>query len=317
MELIYIALLSLILTIIIYPTLIKFLHQLKFGQSIRKEGPSMHQKKTGTPTMGGLGFVVTPLIAIAILRWDLLVNTKFLLLYLTFISYALIGFLDDFLIVVQKKNDGLKPKYKLLFQFLIAVIFFVFYQSQASTVVQFPFIKIDLGIFYFVLLMIMFVAESNAVNLTDGIDGLCATVYCVALIPFGVIAYYQQQYEVLTFIVALFFALIGYLKYNLHPAKVFMGDTGSLALGGVLAAIAVILKVELLLIVIGGVFLIETLSVMIQVAYYKKTKKRIFKMTPIHHHFEFLGWNEKQIVVRFALFGGVLAMIGVGLWMLY
>lgn len=317
MELIYIAFFSLILTLVVYPTLIKFLHRLKFGQSIREEGPSMHQKKTGTPTMGGMGFVVTPLIAIAAFKWELLLNTKFLLLYCTFIAYALIGFLDDFLIVVQKKNDGLKPRYKLLFQFLIALVFFVFYQSQASTVVQFPFIKIDLGIFYFGLLIIMFVAESNAVNLTDGIDGLCATVYSVALIPFGIIAYYQQQYEVLIFIVALFFALIGYLKYNLHPAKVFMGDTGSLALGGVLAAIAVILKVELLLIVIGGVFLVETLSVMIQVAYYKKTKKRIFKMTPIHHHFEFLGWNEGKIVTRFALVGAILAIIGVGLWMLY
>lgn len=317
MELIYIALLSFIVTFLIYPSLIRFLHRLKFGQSIREDGPSTHQKKTGTPTMGGIGFVIGPIIAILIVKFELLFNMNFLLIYLTFLCYAIIGFIDDFLIVVQKKNDGLKPKYKLLFQFLIALLFFTVSRTHLSTVVQFPFFEVDLGYFYFFLLILMFVAESNAVNLTDGIDGLCASVYSIALIPFGIIAYYQQQFEVLAFIIALFTSLLAYLKYNFHPAKVFMGDTGSLALGGVLAAISVILKVELLLIIIGGVFLVETLSVMIQVVYFKKTKRRIFKMTPIHHHYEFLGWSEKQIVTRFSLVGFILAVIGILLWMLY
>lgn len=253
---ILVATLTLVLTLLIYPSLIKYLHTLKFGQSIRKEGPSAHQKKTGTPTMGGLGFVLTPLIAIALVKFEMLLNLKFILLYATFIAYAIIGFIDDYLIVVQKKNDGLKAKYKLLFQFCFALIFFFIYREYATTVVQLPFIKVDLGYFYFGLLIIMFVAESNAVNLTDGIDGLCASVYSIALIPFGVIAFMKNEVEVLTIIVAIFFALLGYLKYNLHPAKVFMGDTGSLALGGLLAAIAVMLKAELLLIVIGVSFTI-------------------------------------------------------------
>lgn len=306
--------LSLILTLVSYPTIIKFMHRLKFGQSIREEGPKSHHQKKGTPTMGGVGFVIIPMITMLLVNYRLIFNMQFLLIALVYLGYFLIGFLDDYLIVVQKKNDGLKARYKLLAQFLIVSIFILIYNTNINTTLILPFITINLHFIYYIFIIIMFVAESNAVNLTDGIDGLCASVTMVALIPFAIISYYKQEWVILTFIVALFFSLLGYYQFNKNPAKIFMGDTGSLALGGVLALIATLLKVEILLIVIGGVYLIETLSVMIQVAYYKRTKKRIFLMSPIHHHYELKGLNEKQIVRLFTTAGVICALLGVMLW---
>lgn len=316
-NLLFTALLTYIGILLVYPKLIEFLRKVKFGQAVREEGPQTHRKKQGTPTMGGVGFVLIPLVTILLTNITFATNHQFILLYGTFIAYAIIGFLDDYIIVVQKNNLGLKPRYKLLLQVVFAILFYTIYAQNASTVVNFIFFQIDLGFLYFPFLLLMFVAESNAVNLTDGIDGLCASVYSIALIPFGIIAYLKHEYVILTVIVAIFFALIGYLKFNFYPAKIFMGDTGSLALGGLFAAIAVLLKVEILLLVIGGVFLVETLSVVIQVSYYKKTKKRIFLMTPLHHHYEHKGFNEKQIVVLFGIVEIILSVIGVVLWLLF
>ena len=303
---------SLAATLCVMPILIPFLHKIKFGQSIRKEGPQSHMKKTGTPTMGGIVFVIVPLLVMAILDHQAFFSLDVLIVMLAYLGYALIGFIDDYLIVVQKKNDGLKPAVKFAMQSVLAVLFYFIYQGMASTAIDLPFIKepLELGIFYFALVFIMFTAESNAVNLTDGLDGLCAGCSVIAIAPYIVFALVQKNSDLALLLLAVAGALLGYLKFNLHPAKIFMGDTGSLALGGLLAASAMVLKKELLLLIIGAVFLIETLSVVIQVTSYKLTRKRVFKMAPIHHHFELSGFKETQVVLLFWSFGLICEVIG-------
>ena len=303
---------SLAATLCVMPILIPFLHKIKFGQSIRKEGPQSHMKKTGTPTMGGIVFVIVPLLVMAILDHQAFFSLDVLIVMLAYLGYALIGFIDDYLIVVQKKNDGLKPAVKFAMQSVLAVLFYFIYQGMASTAIDLPFIKepLELCIFYFALVFIMFTAESNAVNLTDGLDGLCAGCSVIAIAPYIVFALVQKNSDLALLLLAVAGALLGYLKFNLHPAKIFMGDTGSLALGGLLAASAMVLKKELLLLIIGAVFLIETLSVVIQVTSYKLTRKRVFKMAPIHHHFELSGFKETQVVLLFWSFGLICAVIG-------
>ena len=303
---------SLAATLCVMPILIPFLHKIKFGQSIRKEGPQSHMKKTGTPTMGGIVFVIVPLLVMAILDHQAFFSLDVLIVMLAYLGYALIGFIDDYLIVVQKKNDGLKPAVKFAMQSVLAVLFYFIYQGMASTAIDLPFIKepLELGIFYFALVFIMFTAESNAVNLTDGLDGLCAGCSVIAIAPYIVFALVQKNSDLALLLLAVAGAFLGYLKFNLHPAKIFMGDTGSLALGGLLAASAMVLKKELLLLIIGAVFLIETLSVVIQVTSYKLTRKRVFKMAPIHHHFELSGFKETQVVLLFWSFGLICAVIG-------
>ncbi len=233
---------------------------------------------------------------------------------LAFVGYGLIGFIDDYIIVVQKNNEGLKPKAKFFLQSVLAVVFFILYMvSGASMDLWIPIVNVSipLGIFYFVLIFIMFTAETNAVNLTDGVDGLCAGQMIIALVPFLIFSLRGAQNNLAFFFIVLVIAsLLGYLKYNKHPAQIFMGDTGSLALGGLLAGVAMILKQEVLLILIGGVFVAEVLSVMIQVSYYKRTHKRIFRMAPLHHHFEKGGWSEEKVVSRFWLVGVILAILG-------
>lgn len=303
---------SLIVTLCVMPLLIPFLHKIKFGQSIRKEGPQSHMKKTGTPTMGGIVFVIVPILVMLILDYRAFFSLDLLVVMLAYLGYALIGFIDDYLIVVQKKNDGLKPSVKFALQSLLAILFYFIYQGLASTAIDLPFIKepFELGIFYFGLVFIMFTAESNAVNLTDGLDGLCAGCALIAIAPYIIFALIEKNSDLAMLLLAVSGALLGYLKFNLHPAKIFMGDTGSLALGGLLAASAMVLKKELLLIIIGAIFLIETLSVIIQVTSFKLTGKRVFKMAPIHHHFELSGFKETQVVLLFWSFGLVCAVIG-------
>ena len=302
---------SLAATLCVMPILIPFLHKIKFGQSIRKEGPQSHMKKTGTPTMGGIVFVIVPLLVMAILDHQAFFSLDVLIVMLAYLGYALIGFIDDYLIVVQKKNDGLKPAVKFAMQSVLAVLFYFIYQGMASTAIDLPFIKepLELGIFYFALVFIMFTAESNAVNLTDGLDGLCAGCSVIAIAPYIVFALVQKNSDLALLLLAVAGALLGYLKFNLHPAKIFMGDTGSLALGGLLAASAMVLKKELLLLIIGAVFLIETLSVVIQVTSYKLTRKRVFKMAPIHHHFELCGWSETRVVAVFSVVTAIMCLI--------
>lgn len=237
---------------------------------------------------------------------------------LAYLGYALIGFIDDFIIVVRKNNEGLKPAYKFALQSILAIIFYFIYQTIAATTLHIPVFNLtwEMGVLYFVLVFIMFTAESNAVNFTDGLDGLCAGTCMIAFFPYIIFALVQGKSDLAIFLLAVCGSLLGYLKFNLHPAKIFMGDTGSLALGGLLAASAMILKEELLLILIGGVFLAEMLSVVIQVTHFKRTRKRIFKMAPLHHHFELSGFKETQVVILFWSVGLLCAIAGLWLGLL-
>ena len=300
--------------LLIMPSMIDFLHKIKFGQTEREEGLESHKKKNGTPTMGGIAFILVPTIVYLLFTCftsiQLDMNTGIILL--AFVGYGIIGFIDDYIIVVRKDNEGLKPAHKFALQSILAVVFFLLYRSNSSMSIWIPILDVqwDLGFLYFILVFIMFTAETNAVNLTDGLDGLCAGQMLIALFPFLIFALIQGKSNVAFLLVLVMASLIGYLKFNLHPAKIFMGDTGSLALGGLIAAVAMVLKQEILLILIGFVFVAEVLSVIIQVTYYKKTKKRIFKMAPLHHHYEKCGWSETKVVHRFWLVGLILAALG-------
>lgn len=307
-------LITLVIMLVIMPGLIDYLHKIKFGQTEREEGLASHKKKNGTPTMGGLAFIIVPTLVYIIdsffTPFKLDMNTMIILL--AFVGYGVVGFIDDYIIVVQKNNEGLKPAHKFLLQSILAVVFFFLYRTNSTTDIWIPIfdVTINLSWFYFILVFLMFTAETNAVNLTDGLDGLCAGQMVIALVPFAIFAFIQDLNNVACLICMVIFALLGYLKFNKHPAKIFMGDTGSLALGGFIAAIAMVLKQEILLVVIGFVFVAEVLSVIIQVTYYKKTHKRIFKMAPLHHHFEMCGWSEEKVVTRFRLVGVILAILG-------
>lgn len=300
------------LALLAYPLAIPFLHKIKFGQSIRELGPKSHLVKAGTPTMGGVVFILTSLLTALIVQPASFLQKDFLIIILAFIGYGFIGFIDDFLIVVKKNNDGLKPAYKFLMQSVLAVIFYLFYRELTNNLVIIPFtsLKIDLGWFYMILVFFMFTGTTNAVNLSDGLDGLCAGLSIFALIPYVYFSYRCGLTNIAIFICGVVGSLIGYLKFNLYPAKIFMGDAGSLALGGLLAATAMVTKEEIALILIGGVFVMEVLSDIIQIGSYKLTGKRVFKMAPIHHHFELSGWKETKVVKVFWTVGIILSIIG-------
>ena len=304
-----------LISVLLAPFFIPFLRRLKFGQSIREEGPKSHQKKSGTPTMGGIIIILSIVITTLVMtgKFSEATITTFLLLFVT-IGYGLLGFLDDFIKVVMKRNLGLTSKQKLIGQILIAVIFYIIYkQSGFSTAVTIPGLDVsfDLGIFYVLFIVFWLVGFSNAVNLTDGLDGLVSGSSAIVFGAFAVLAWNQSQYDIAIFSVAIVGAVLGFLVFNAHPAKVFMGDTGSLALGGAIATIAIMTKLELLLIIIGGVFVVETLSVIIQVISFKTTGKRVFKMSPLHHHYELVGWSEWRVVVTFWSVGLLFAILGI------
>lgn len=314
-------LLSFMVAVGLSPITIPFLRRLKFGQSIREEGPKSHQKKSGTPTMGGVMILIAIIIASIVMNanFQSLSVEVFLLLFVT-VGYGLLGFLDDFIKVVKRRNLGLTSKQKLVGQLVIAVIFYlVLQQTGFSTTLLIPGTEIvfDLGVLYLLVIVFLLVGASNAVNLTDGLDGLLAGTAAIAFGAFAVLAYYGGYFEIAIFCAAVVGAVLGFLVFNAHPAKVFMGDTGSLALGGAIAAVAILIKQEILLAIIGGVFVIETLSVIIQVISFKTRGKRVFKMSPLHHHYELSGWSEWRVVVTFWLIGFAFAIIGIYLevWM--
>ncbi len=288
---------ALILAIILGPVTIPILHRLKFGQEIREIGPSWHKKKTGTPTMGGFIFIISSVVVTLIF----IRNPLVLFLLLFSVLFGVIGFIDDFIKVILKRNLGLTEKQKSSLQILTAALFIFFglYFNIFDTEIIIPFmdaaVKFPVWL-YVVFTLFVIVGATNSVNLTDGVDGLAASVTVVVLTFFTVVAYFKNQYAIAGFAFANAFALVGFLVFNFHPAKVFMGDTGSLYLGGVVCFTAIALKLPLILIVAGGVYVLETLSVIIQVASFKLTGKRVFKMSPIHHHFEMCGWSEKKIV---------------------
>lgn len=310
---------SFILTSGLLLVFIPYLKRLKFGQSIREDGPESHMTKSGTPTMGGLMIVISIIVTLFIINLvysDISLNVEFWLLTLVLVGFGLLGFLDDFIIIGFKRNLGLTSLQKLIGQIVISVIFYVVMkQYNLGTAISIPGTDIEweLGWFYAILVIVMLVGASNAVNLTDGLDGLLAGTASVAFGTFAfIIATVQTDSTILvTFSLAIVGALLGFLVFNAHPAKIFMGDTGSLALGAVIAAVAILSHLEILLIIIGGVFVIETLSVILQVISFKSTGKRIFRMSPIHHHFELGGWSEWRVVLTFWFAGIVFAAIGI------
>ena len=291
------------LTAILGYAIIPLLRRMKFGQSIREEGPEAHLKKAGTPTMGGLIFLLAILVATPILSYIYgVLTTQTLVLLLVLIGFGLIGFLDDFIIVVMKRNLGLTSLQKLIGQIIISIFaFFLLKLGPFDTVISIPFtsFEIDMGIFYVVFLIFWLVGFSNAINLTDGLDGLVSGTSSIAFTAFGILAVSYGQSDIAMFSFVVSGAMLGFLLFNMKPARVFMGDTGSLALGGALAMISILIKQEFLLLVIGLVYVIETLSVIIQVISFKTTGKRVFKMSPIHHHFELSGWSEWKVVLVF------------------
>lgn len=304
--------LSLSIVLVTMPFLIQYLKKLSFKQTVSEYALEDDKKKAGTPIMGGILFIIVPVVLTLIFVKGIFQDLDTLIVLLVFMGYGLIGFVDDFLIAVLKNNEGLKPLHKFLMQVLLAVIFFVLYRSHASLEITLPItrIVIPLGIAYFFLVLFMFAGSSNAVNLTDGMDGLSSGVSIIALIPYLVITLKQEKIGLAIFVVCLIGALLGYLYYNKKPARVFMGDTGSLALGGVLAALAMITKTELLLILIAGVPVIETLCVMIQIGSVKIRHKKVFPYTPIHYAFRIKGMPEVSIVRMFWLVEAILAGIG-------
>lgn len=301
--------LALGLCLVAYPLFIPFLHKLKYGQTVSEYMPSQ-AKKTGTPTMGGVIFIAVPLLVSAIVFPQVWSDPKVVLIALAFVGYGIIGFIDDYIIVVTKNNNGLSPRSKLLLQVILSVIFYMIYQSHVSTEVSIFNFTIDLGVFYILLVVLLFASATNAVNLTDGMDGLAGGTVFISYIPFVLFAVGQGEYNVALFTVIIMGAILGYLFFNRHPAKIFMGDSGSLALGGVLAALGFVLKKELLVIVIGMVFVIETASVVLQIASVKIRHKRIFKCSPIHYHFEQCGMKEEQVVLMEYIAGAIFALIG-------
>lgn len=319
---------TVVLSFLIAPKLIAWLRAKKAGQSIRDDGPQSHLKKAGTPTMGGLLIVVT--LSIAVLLWQNLKNPYTWVVLISFWGFALIGFLDDYLKIFRHNTKGLNAKMKLVGQFLVStsVVVYLYFTVEDVTLLYVPFIKNpvwDMGILYIPFAILLLVGFSNAVNLADGLDGLASGLIIFVGLTFSLLTYVVghinfAQYLQFPFIplsgeltvtcMALVGACLGFLWYNAHPAQIFMGDTGSLALGGLIGVISLLIKKELLIFVIGGVFVIEAASVILQVLFYKIFKRRIFRMAPLHHHFELKGWTETQVVVRFWILGGLFALIG-------
>jgi len=320
---------ALIVSFLLGPRIIRWLRALKVGQQVRDDGPQTHLTKQGTPTMGGL--LIIAAVTVSVLLWSDLKNRYVWVVLFATLSFGGIGFWDDYLKVVKKRSTGLTAKQKFGLQtaaaLLIGLVLYYFSGDPEVSHLSVPFFKrfvIDLGWFAIPFAALVIVGSSNAVNLTDGLDGLAAGLVGIAAIANAVlvyiggnriiadylkILYIPGSGELAVFCAALFGACLGFLWYNSHPAEVFMGDVGSLALGGALGALAVVTKHELVLVVTGGIFVAEVLSVVLQVASYKMTGKRIFRMAPIHHHFEQIGWPESKVIIRFWIVGIILALV--------
>jgi phospho-N-acetylmuramoyl-pentapeptide-transferase len=313
------------------PPMIGWLRRVKLGQKIRKEGPQGHLSKAGTPTMGGL--LIVTAIVVPTLLWGNFHSRDVWLALLATVWLGAIGFLDDYLRVVKDYPNGLLGRYKLVGQVALGIVIglvLVIWPGPSAlspTVTHVPFLKfrvVDFGVLFIPFVILVITGSSNAVNLTDGLDGLASGLVAIAAVAFAGmcyvtghlkfseylnITYLRSAGELTVFCAAVLGAALGFLWYNCHPADVFMGDTGSLALGGALATVAVLIKRELWLIIVGGVFVAEALSVMIQVASFKTRGKRVFRMSPLHHHFELGGWAESRVVLRFYIVGALLALL--------
>lgn len=324
----YAATTALLISFVFGKPLIRRLRLLKAGQEVRNDGPETHLTKSGTPTMGGLLILIS--VSISMLLWQDLHNRYTWLLLLSMLAYGLIGFTDDYLKIFYKSSDGMQGRVKFIGQTLVAagiMTFLYVTRTEHTTLLYLPFFKypvLDLGWLYIPFGMLLLVGTSNAVNLTDGLDGLATGLVILVGITFAILTYttgradyseyLQIPYirgsgELTVALLALVGGSIGFLWYNCHPAEVFMGDTGSLSLGGVIGVLALIIKKEILLIIIGGVFVLEALSVIIQVVSYKHRNRRVFKMAPLHHHFELKGWDESKVVTRFWILGGLFTIL--------
>ena len=300
---------SFIVASILGPIIIPLLHKLKFGQNIRQEGPKSHLKKAGTPTIGGLIFIFATIITMFIMVGNP-TDEAMIALY-SFVGFGFVGFLDDLLKIIKKKNEGLTSGQKMILLLIVSGFLTWYAYKYIGTSINIPFLdgQINFGLFYIPFVMFYFAGVTNAVNLTDGLDGLATSVTVLVTTFLGIISYNLGHISLAIFCVALAGALLAFLRFNAFPARVFMGDTGSLALGGAVAMVALILKMPLILVLIGIIYVIETLSVILQVASFKLTGKRIFKMAPIHHHFEQLGWSETKIVSVFSIITVVFCFI--------
>ncbi|HEX7880750.1 MAG TPA: phospho-N-acetylmuramoyl-pentapeptide-transferase [Candidatus Eisenbacteria bacterium] len=320
---------ALVLSFVLGPPIIRWLSQVRMRQIIRRDGPTSHYTKEGTPTMGGL--IILAAIVIPTILWGNLENRLVLIALIATVWLGTIGFLDDWL-KIQRVPKGLLGRYKLVAQGALGLgigtyLYFNPVHPTAATITTIPFLKnffLDLGIFYIPFVAIVITGASNAVNLTDGLDGLATGTAAMAAVAFAGLAYLsgharfseylnilfvREAGELTVFLAAMVGAALGFLWFNTHPAQVFMGDTGSLALGGALGTVAVLIKREFLLVVVGGIFVLEALSVIVQVASYKLRKKRILKMAPLHHHFELSGWAETKVVVRFWIVAALFALL--------
>jgi len=322
---------ALAISLIFGPWLIARLRDFQIGQVIRQEGPQSHRAKAGTPTMGGILILTAALVPT--LLWADLSNPYVWIAVLATAGFGLVGFLDDYLKIVRRSHHGLIPRYKLLGQFIVAAfvgvaVMYLASKNLYNTRLIFPFFKNlipDLGWFYVPFAMLVMVFSSNAVNLTDGLDGLAISTFSVSAATYTALSYvtghavlanylllvrFQPAGELTIFCGALVGASLGFLWYNSYPAEIFMGDVGSLALGGALATVAILIKQELLLPIVGGVFVAEALSVVIQVSYFKWSGgKRIFKMSPLHHHFELSGWSEPKVIFRFLIVAVIFSLL--------
>ncbi len=320
-----------LISLLLTPLFIKFQKNKKIGEKIRVDGPKTHSVKTGTPTMGGIIFVLSSMTAFTIVslikyyRHNVYsIEGIFVLSILLLCS--LIGFIDDYMALRKQRSIGIRGWVKISLLAVVCLYFILFYEYilKASTYIGIPFtdIKVELGNWYYIIVVLIIISTTNAVNLTNGLDGLAAGASSIVLAVFCFIAFLEWSILDVSYGVDIavvsggtLAACIGFLWWNTAPAEIFMGDTGSLGLGGLIAAVAIILKQEILLIVIGGLFVIETLSVIIQVFWFKVFKKRVFKMAPIHHHFELLGWLEIKVIIRFWLICVLFA--GVGFFIYY
>jgi phospho-N-acetylmuramoyl-pentapeptide-transferase len=324
----YAALTTLLICYIFGPHIIEALRSLKVGQAVREDGPATHLKKSGTPTMGGIFIIIS--VVISMLLWQDLGSMKVWLTLGAFIAFGAIGFVDDYLKVTRHNSDGLPAWAKLAGQFAAAIaVMVILYMTgdENTTLLYVPFFKnpvVDLGVLWVPFGVLLIVGESNAVNFSDGLDGLLAGLLILVFITLAILTYLSGRAdyssylgilyvpgggELTVFCLAVVGACVGFLWFNAHPAEVFMGDVGSLSLGGVIAVISLIIKKEILILVIGGVFVLEIASVIIQVVSFKLRKKRVFKMAPVHHHFELSGWEETKVVIRFWILGGLFAII--------
>jgi phospho-N-acetylmuramoyl-pentapeptide-transferase len=325
----YAALSTLLICFLFGPRIIAALRALKVGQSVRDDGPATHLAKSGTPTMGGIFIILS--MTLSMVLWMDLHNYKVWLLMGAFLALGLVGFLDDYLKVTRHNSAGLPAWAKLAAQFAIALLVMLIlyrFEGEQATKLYIPFLKnplVDLGVLWVPFGVLLIMGESNAVNFSDGLDGLLAGLLILMFITLAILCYLSghkvyAEYlgipfipgsgELTVFCMAAVGACIGFLWYNTHPAEVFMGDVGSLSLGGVVAIISLMVKKEVLIVIVGGVFILEMLSVIVQVLSFKLRKKRVFKMAPLHHHFELCGWKESQVVVRFWILAGLFAIVG-------